>query len=450
MEVGAEQEISGKAPGAGDERGWRVFGALVLVAFLVLAYSYVWTIQPGYGPDETRHYHYIRLLAEKQKLPVLVNGVEQDGAHSLHPPLYYALLTPVYMAARGLGEKEAMRVLKHVSPLLLLGALLLYTGILRRLFPDRPFVQGAALAVVALLPEIQLEAAVINNDSLAILFGALLLWLLAFAKDRGPCTGTALAAGLVMAAFVNTKATGWTLAPLWAVGLGLRALRPELGGTLGRWIRDLVVGYGVLLLAGTWWYIRNVQIYGQPVPLDFMGGQLSPHNLNTGAPLSPLEVYTTGAIIQYGQRAVVGLFQSFWTQVDWIPDLRRPVVFGICLAAMLLAVAGGWMNAADAIRKEGRAYRPPASILPGVGFVLNWLHTWYIATFVHLGFYQGGRYLMPSVFGAGAMLAAGWERLAPRRYWLPIAIGIVVALIGLNVLCLVELVTVLNPKYVRP
>lgn len=450
MEVGAEQNPSGKAVSAGDERGWRVFGALVLVAFLALAYTFVWTIQPGYGPDETRHFHYIRLLAEKHTLPVLVNGVERDGAHSLHPPLYYALMTPVYMAASHLGEKEAMRVLKHVSPLLLLGALLLYMGLLRRLFPGRPFVQGAALAVVALLPEVQLEASVINNDSLAILLGALLLWLLACSKDRGPCTGTALAAGLVMAAFVNTKATGWTLSPLWAVALGVRALKPELGGTPGRWIRDLVVGYGVLLLAGTWWYLRNVQIYGQPVPLDFMGGALSPHHLRTGEPLTPLEVYTSGAIIPYGQRAVVGLFQSFWTQIDWVPELYRPVIFGICLVAVLLAVAGGWTGVSAAIRESGRAYRPPATFLPGVGFVLNWLHTWYIATFVHLGFYQGGRYLMPSVFGAGTLLATGWERLLPRRVWLPVAIGIAVALIGLNVLCLVELVMVLNPKYVRP
>lgn len=450
MEVGAEQEPSGNLAGAGNERGWRVFGALVLVAFLVLAYTYVWTIQPGYGPDETRHFHYIRLLVEKQTLPVLVNGVERDGAHSLHPPLYYAAMTPVYMLTRNLEQKEAMRVLKHVSPLLLLGALLLYMGTLRRLFPGRPFVQGVALAVVALLPEIQLEAAVINNDGMAILLGSLLLWLLAWSKDRGPCTGTALAVGLVMAAFVNTKATGWTLSPLWAVALGLRAMRPELGGTPGRWIRDLVVGYGVLLLAGTWWYIRNVQIYGQPVPLDFMGGALSPHHLRTGEPLTPLEVYTSGAIIPYGQRAVVGLFQSFWTQIDWIPELYRPVIFGLLLAATALAVVGGWMTASAAIKEAGKNYRPPATVVPGVGFVLNWLHTFYIATFVHLGFYQGGRYIMPSVFGAGTLLATGWERLLPRKAWLPVAAAIVVVLIGLNVLCLSELILVLNPKYVRP
>ncbi len=57
---------------------------------------------------------------------------------------------------------------------------------------------------------------------------------------------------------------------------------------------------------------------------------------------------------------------------------------------------------------------------------------------------------MPSVFGAGIMLAAGWERLLPRKAWLPVAIAVAVALIGFNALCLVEIVTVLNPKYVRP
>jgi hypothetical protein len=450
VEVSADQIVDRPSEGAGEGRGWKIFLPLVFLAFLVLAYTYVWAIQPGYGPDETRHFHYIRLLVEKQRLPVLVNAVEQDGAHSLHPPLYYALMTPVYLATRGLGEKEAMRVLKHVSPLLLLGALALYAGMLRRLFPGRPFVVGAALAVVALLPEFQLEAAVINNDSLAVLLSALLLWWLAKTHDRGPCTGTALAAGVIMAAFVNTKATGWTLSPLWAVALALRAMRPDTSGTLTRWLRDLAVGYGVLLLAGTWWYIRNFQIYGQPVPLDFMGGQLSPHNMTTGEPLTPLQVYLTGAIIPYGKRAVEGLFQSFWVQIDWVAETYRPVIFGICLVAMLLAVAGGWSAITTAYRESGKSYRPPATLVPGVGFVLNWLHTFYIATFLHLGFYQGGRYLMPSVFGAGIMLAAGWERLLPRKARLPVAITVAVALIGFNALCLVEIVTVLNPKYVRP
>lgn len=431
-----------------EDGGWHRATALVLAAYLVLAYAYVWTVQPGYGPDEPRHFHYVRLLAEQRRLPRLVNGVEHEGAHTLHPPLYYALAAPVYLAARGLGERGAIRVLKHFSPLLLLGALLLYLSLLRRLFPGRPFAVAAALAVVALLPEFQLEAAVLNNDAPAILLSAWLLWLLVRAHPSGPCLRTALLAGLAMALFVNTKATGWTLAPLFALGVLLRAVRPGAPRAPALWLRDLAAAYGVLLLLGTWWYVRNYQLYGQPVPLDFMGDRLRPFDLLTRRPLLPLEVYTSGAVVVYGERAAVGLFQSFWGQIDWFREAYRPAIYGTLLLACALA-AGGWALAGmEGLRKRSAALGP--ALLPAAALLLNAGHTWYVATFLHLGFYQGGRYLMPSVFGAGTLLAAGWERLLPPRARPAALVLVVTGLLLLNALCLVELVTVLNPRYVRP
>jgi len=77
-------------------------------------------------------------------------------------------------------------------------------------------------------------------------------------------------------------------------------------------------------------------------------------------------------------------------------------------------------------------------------------HTWFIATFLHLGFYQGGRYLMPAVFGAGVLLAGGWLMLAPPqlRRFIPHAVGVGLTLF--NILCLHHILTVLNPRYVQP
>jgi 4-amino-4-deoxy-L-arabinose transferase-like glycosyltransferase len=422
-----------------------------LLAFLVLAYTYVWAIQPGYGPDEPRHFHYIRLLLDEHRLPTLVNGVEEAGAHTLHPPFYYVAVSPVFAVARGFGERAAYLAVKCVSPLIILGALLLFGSTLRRVFPERPFVAAAAFVVVALLPELMLEAAVVNNDSLAIFFGALLLWHLVRTWDEPPSLRSAVIAGLIMAAFVNTKAQGWTLTPLWAVAEIQRAVRHR--DRLPAVLRDLTVGYALPLLLGTWWYVRNYQLYGQPVPLDFMGGRVQPHSSRTGELLTPLEVYTTGEAVTLGKRAAEGLFQSFWFQIDWINEEYRPAVFGVLLVLCLAALIGGllaawrWWSA----RRGGATEKPrlsPFSLL-GLGFFLNWLHTWFVATFVHLGFYQGGRYLMPSVFGGGALLAAGWAVLTPRRAeWIVLGL-LTLSLVGLNVLCLVELITYLNPKYVR-
>src|SRR5690348_4991585 len=90
---------------APEPRRWRFYYVAVLLAYLALAYTYVWTIQPGYGPDEPRHFAYVKRLVEKHALPRIVNDAEEDGAHALHPPLYYTLVSPVYLATRSLGDK---------------------------------------------------------------------------------------------------------------------------------------------------------------------------------------------------------------------------------------------------------------------------------------------------------------------------------------------------------
>jgi len=438
---------------AWNEPRWVSLRTAVLVLFLLLAYGYVWVVQPGFGPDEPRHFNYVKRLAEKGRLPLKVGPNEEDGAHTLHPPLYYLLASPIYLATRGLGDQGAMRAIKHLSPLLLLAALILFTGTLRRVFPDRPFAGAAALGVVALLPLFQLEASVMNNDSLAVLLGALFLWHLVRTWHEPPSVKSAVIAGLIMAAFVNTKATGLTLSPLWAVALHFRAAADPTRRK--EYLRDLAIGYGLLLALGTWWYLRNYLLYGQPVPLDFGPmDMLRPRNLLNRMPMSPIEVYTTGAVVHYGWRSTEGLFQSFWSQIDWISEQYRPAVYAVLAALVTAAVAGLVRYAAAWWRESPRSGRWPVfRVTPlgtmGLAFVLNWLHTWYIATFMHMGFYQGGRYLMPAVFGAGALLGAGWDTLIPRRAQFPCAVLLVFAMVGLNVLCLVELVTVLNPTYVR-
>lgn len=440
----------------------------MLAAFLVLAYIYVSVIQPRYGPDEPRHLAYVKRLVEKGQLPRYTNGtmpdgtpvhVEEDNAHTQHPPLYYVLVSPLYLAARPFGETAIFRTIKAFSPILLGGALLLFLGTLRRVFPERPFAVAAALTLVALLPEFQLLAGVMNNDTLAIFLGSLFFWLLARSWDRGPDLRTAVVMGLTLAAIANTKATVLTLSPLWALALLLRYRRQP--GRTGEWARDLLVSYGLMIALGCWWYVRNYQLYGSPVVLEYWGGVLRPHHPRTGAILSPLEVYTSGEVLPLGTRSAVGLFQSFWTQIDWIPEELRPAVWGTFLVLLLLAVAGGvrWLLPVIARLREGKAGVPEAEpaattgptplVMLGGGFLLNAFSTWYIATFEHLGVYQGGRYLMPSVFGAGALLAAGWSQLIPKRAAFPLVVALAVALLALNAVCINEIVTVLNPLYVR-
>jgi hypothetical protein len=276
-----------------------------------------------------------------------------------------------------------------------------------------------------------------------------------------------------MAGFVNTKATGWMLVPLWLLAVFLRSRNQP--GSARAWLRDLAIGYGVLALLGTWWYVRNYQLYGQaiPIPLEYMGQSLRPFDLRTREPLLPVEVYTTGNVIPWGWRAVVGLFQSYWAQIDWVPEYLRadpavsefdlaPWNWGIAFSILLFLVlisAFGWVllvlpgaRAAIALwRAKEKPAKPPgwsAMWLMPAAFFAIWVSTWYTATFLHIGFYQGGRYLMPVSFAGGALLGLGWSRICPAWLRIPAALLLIALFLAFNGLCLYELISVLNPKYV--
>jgi 4-amino-4-deoxy-L-arabinose transferase-like glycosyltransferase len=418
--------------------------------YLALAVTYSFVIPLGYGPDEPRHYAYVKRLVERGQLPRLVHGVEADGAIVLHPPLYYVLLTPFYALLRGFGDATVQRVLRFLSPLLCGTALWLFYATLRRLFPDRLALRLGTIGITAFLPHLQLESAVINNDTLTILLGALLVWELARLRDRSPSVKESLLFGLTLAALANTKATGLTLSPLWAVWLwsrwGWRGL-----GQRAFW-QALVLGYGPLVLLGTWWYLRNVVRYGQLVP--FPDG-FGPADWHTG------HVYTPGELLWHGLlfvgpfwwlvgRAIRGLFLSVWTQVGWFPNALHTYLYA--LLGLLLAAAGGghglWWRDLRRGKETASAIYSRGVWVTFLAFALVYANVVVIAVFTHIGFYQGGRYTLPAIWGLSLFLGLGLERLAmtPRGKAMLFG-GVGAFFLLLNGLCLYNLITYLNPLY---
>ncbi|HIE53446.1 MAG TPA: hypothetical protein EYP85_16970 [Armatimonadetes bacterium] len=431
----------------GQERGLLLGLALI---YLALAVTYSFVIPLGYGPDEPRHYAYIKRLVEKGQLPRLVNGVEEDGAIVLHPPLYYVLLTPFYAFLRGFGDATVQRVLRFFSPLLCGAALWLFYSALRLLFPDRPALRLGTVGLTAFLPHLQLESAVINNDTLTILLGALLIWELVRLGERPPSAKESLFLGFTLAAFANAKATGLTLSPLWVVWLlvqfGWRGLRQrDFWQALG-W------GYGPLVLWGTWWYLRNEALYGRLVPLAEGFGPVDWH---TG------HVYTPGELLWHGLlfvgpfwsllgRAIGGLFLSVWTQVGWFPNTLSTLLYA--LVGLLLTAAGLghilWLMAIRRGKVTARVIYPRGAWLMFLAFALVYVNVVAIAVFIHIGFYQGGRYTLPAIWGFSLFLGLGWEPLTSGSRGKAILFGGVVAFfLLLNGLCLHNLITYLNPLY---
>ncbi len=365
-------------------------------------------IPPGYGPDEREHTNSIRLLAEHGQLSVYLGGMKggTGGGHALHPPLYYASQVPMYYLARGPGPEVAggtilaMRVVSVLWGLLTLWQLWLF---LRETFPERRHVRLAVLGFIAFLPEFMLVSSVVNNDIAAAFFGILLLRRLAAMLREGTSTRLAVQVGLAMAGFAWAKAQMVMLLPL-GVGWLLLLVRWKKTGLRGA-LRDGAIAYGLLLVLGCWWYVRNWTIYGHIMPSGLE--QWGPHGPD-GRLLSPMDVYLSGLFATLLWRSIVGLAASVWAQVDWFLNPPPPAIFSVPVPSVvpyawlgLLFIAAVAGHVRDWVLRR-RSAAPPSeedltvsriTWLSYAEFGLIYLAVTYMAIFVHLGWYQGGRYL---------------------------------------------------------
>lgn len=125
--------------------------ALILLVYLVLGILFAVYTPPWQAPDEPAHYNYVRYVAEKGQFPVLHMGdyphayLEQIKAarfpgdmsiepirYEFHqPPLYYALLAPIYRLTEG-----RLIPLRLVSVLVGAGIVLFAYAIGRRVWPE--------------------------------------------------------------------------------------------------------------------------------------------------------------------------------------------------------------------------------------------------------------------------------------------------------------------------
>jgi hypothetical protein len=435
----------------------------VLAVYLAFCAAYVVAIPPGYGPDEPLHANTVRLLAEEGRMPVSqgITQVATGGGHAFHPPLYYALEAPIYYLFRSSPgspvSPACIRAMRLLSVILGTLALWQFSLFLRGLFPRQGALVPATVALVALLPEYLLVSSVVLNDIAAVLCGILLLRALAHLTAHPSRVRGAVYTGLALAAFANSKGQVLMLLPLplgWMIAL---AVWKRL--TWRQALRAVAVAYGLLLLLGSGWYVRNWTIYGSILPPGLE--QWAPHAPD-GHRLTPWELYSSGLLVQLVLRSAVGLWESLWAQVDWFMNPPPPgtvapippsVPYALLGLACVLAVAG--YARAWRARRRGAGPLPPdeestwrARIIKLVyaQFLLLYLAVTYMAVFVHLGWYQGGRYLYPGIWAVGIFLVRGHAGLWPARErrlaWLAPAL-----LVLLNVLCLFNMLAFLNPAY---
>ena len=419
--------------------------SLLLIAYLVVGALFAVRTPLWQAPDEPAHYNYIRQLAQDGCCPTIQLG-DWDSAlldslkaerfaaagdlssiqyEDHQPPLYYLIQALVYRLSDG-----SLVVMRLVSAAFGLGIIACAWAIPRRLLPDQPQVALATAAFVAFLPQHVALLASVNNDSLAWLLVAVLIWLTVryILGDRIPVWGL----GLLMGIALLTKLSAIFMVGVIGLAILLRqasslqrpassqnndrsnskplAISYQLSAMSKAWAAFLLP---TLLLGGIWW-ARNVSVYGFP---DVFG--LREHDRIVADQLRTATFIAENGVQGYWSHALRTTFTSFWGQFGWMGLPLWDWLYTLLLVVTAVLVVG------LVIRKKLSAisYQPSAAdearLVPSLLTVgrLAWLLLALCALLAALqyGYYNleflqlQARYMFTGLVPFGIGLALGME-----------------------------------------
>ncbi|MHB0859242.1 MAG: glycosyltransferase family 39 protein, partial [Anaerolineae bacterium] len=427
----------------------RTIFAMIMALFLALGVVYSVVTPVFEASDELHHYPVVKHLADGRGLPVQRPGEDslwrQEGSQ---PPLYYAVaalatcwidtddlpdilrynpharvgipLAPdnknmvVHTEAENWpwsGAVLAVHLIRLLSLCMAAGTLACTYLLGRRLFPERPELALSAMGLNAFVPMFVFIAASVNNDNLVVLLSSLALWRMVVVVQEGSTLRRVLGLGALVGLAALTKLSALGLIPLALVALALAHLgalfRPNdaathpqqvrkalSAGLAGRVLADLaLVLVPVLLLAG-WWYLRNVQLYGDPTGLNAMlaiaGRRVAPPSL--GELLGEFE----------------GLRINYWGLFGGVNVLMRPHVLYRLLDALTVAIVTGL---GLVLYRAWRAGRLPSGL--SLALLTCWVAIEVVALvrWTSLTKASQGRLLFPAISAFSLLGALGWSGL---------------------------------------
>jgi hypothetical protein len=229
---------------------------VVAVTLAVLAWNaaqYHWL----QSYDAYASWQYKNVVTDEHRLPT---KSETDVWHN--PPLFFAVAGQIERAAKSAGFTTPEHAVQLLSALCVLGIVVLSGLIARELFPARPWVWVAALAVAAITPVLVRAGVLYHPEPLATLLATAGLFVVVRALARGDLGWkTGLTAGILLS-LANLTRT-WALATVGAVIVGLllrAAIREDRQALVAA---GVVVGV-VAVLTGPWFAYKAVE-HGNPL-----------------------------------------------------------------------------------------------------------------------------------------------------------------------------------------
>lgn len=428
-------------------RFWAVIEAVALTAYVAFAVLFALTIPLATGPDEEGHALYVESLATGQGLPLPGELPSRRGSLTLttpqahHPPLYYALLVPLYHLAP--TREYFLLGGRAFSILLGLGAVLLVRAAGRRVAMERPAI-ALGLVVLVALSTFSLIMSQLNNEALAVLMVCLALYTCARFLEGGSARAATLVLGGILGLALLSKLTAVVAVIPLAAGVIAASRR---AGPSERW-RTLAAGRIVLGLAlagviASPWFAHNLATRGALV----YNSSYRPYYPD------PLVVVASGwpAVIVGAAIVEEDLTETVfpnWLTRHYVPDvtclLRAPpdpnMLRPRWYDALMLVFWGAPLVGLIRWRRTGGAESLPARQLAGVmglvvaGAILGVLYqALLVDSFVMR---WAPRYTPVFLPGLALVLGAGWSALLPARARPVAAVVLLVAALTASVVAL--------------
>ena len=473
------------APSPMSQRRWPAATRFIVVLLVLYAVKQIFSVAAFYpfsGHDELAHFSYVRTLVTEGRIPELpdlqawragLDGGEPPPTDQIpeelyqycrytldwycepesvrwrenpprivtvpglgyfpsgyqyvanHPPLYYAAMAPLYALSAPLSPVGQHYLLRLAA--IPFGMLTVYAAYraTRALFPGDAFLTVTVPALVAFQPQISYEAAMVNNDIVAIAVTSLIIWGLVVGMRDGFPLRLCVALGAALGLDLLAKGTAVTIAPVIGIAvilaLGWRDWR-------GIFTRGVAVGVPAALLAAPW-YLYLYRTYGDLSGLARVE-ELQYWNSPMG---SFFELLTDPEF-------VLARFRETWGEFGWRLIHLRPALLWIIGIVTIAAMVGlvvyaiaAWRNLPhwrrDAVTRPA-AWQAKALAVLGLACVVAYLAVIEFGTSFAL---SQARYFFPVVNAAALLAMLGLRTLLPSRIR-PAGQGLFVGgLIALNV-----------------
>jgi hypothetical protein len=454
---------------------------IILVFFVGLGILYSLITPVFEASDEIHHYPYVQNIAIGQGLPLQHPGEQalwaQEGSQ---PPLYYAVCalltgwinTHDLPAVRYLNPhariglplaRDNKNMVVHTAQeafpwhdttlavhLLRLFSVLLGAGTVRctyrlalSLVPHHPTLALGAMALNAFNPMFLFISASVNNDNLVVFLASVSLLILVRYARYNPTRRQLVGLGVLIGLGCLTKLSALGLIPLAALVLALRQFpiwrqtqgipieyaHPSLRHAATQWLVECLLVFVPTVLVAGWWYLRNWQLYGDPLGLNIM------LDIAGRRPETP----TIGQLLSEFQ----GFRINFWGLFGAVNILLRPRwIYYILDGLTVLAVLGLFVQTWRVWRTRDVS-RHLTLLIPAtwIGIEGVALIRWTLSTFA-----SQGRLIFPAISAIGLFMVLGLVAWLPKRWWPPLVIALAT---GMFLLAATAPFVAIRPAYAR-